>query len=1497
MPQEIIFTTLPHLRTEINGEEVLKLSVYATIKLTTPQDTTLKEFDDILVFPEKILNADFQFKLNNGTILDAELISENIDSELFKSIFHSDIKVDDFKEEDLSGKNIFSFPAKHINDFVIKNYREVAIASPTRLVSADKFVDETKFGSVSRMKLDVNTIDEVETPNRKTPIKASNLYFKNDNDDQIFKTELRRNKFVRFQKQMNPKDDFVQLRQFHKIDKTLKTRLAPIQMEKPRFEFHDITSVINSYPQIMRKLGFILDFIIPYNSAIPNSGTMSLVINSLEFDEEGTTVSLPASAFNITSNGFYIADKPNTMFKQGFVKINTDEFSVVQIDADGTALKTHNMAENKIQEVARFYEVKAELARSKNLKIKQLEEAEPPEDEGLPYMRSAGIAITKNGMAEHLFTRITNNIQLQQMFNIAPVNLIQMQPRNIQQPELNQQQTDTTNRIQPAESVQNIQQQNNVQNIQHQAVGNFALKIKIPETIFYSTDVIQGYRMDISYEDSPEKWFSLHQRQDEYSWFDENNNPFPINGIVPDEGCIQLGIAEDDEDIDDVFVSETLARWEGWSLSVRKPGYAINESDDYELEAGETEKRDFIYKSKIQETKKYEFDPDLEFKINAQSKIVTGTLPKLRFGKNYMVRVRAVDLAGNSVPLDFQSESPLETIRSNIKYMRYEPLASPIVLVGNELKDGEFLERLVIRSNFDQSSNEYENNNQLNGKKLNEFSQRYLLPPKNSQLIAETHGKFEEAFQNNPVAAQQIYNIITNHEGLYQQDEKNKEQVYQPSEVEVIYLPDPMAAGVSLFVAEGFKNTHSQKFEPKLFSFFSKSEINPNKTNGVNIPDDWYNSGFIKIRLEEGEQNVKWDSGNKIFIIYLPKGIRTRIKFSTFWREEDLKQLSAIWEMVKTDNPGNINELEKLTIAGQHWMVSPSREFELVHAVQQPVDAPVIEDLIPDRDYNTTFALINTRFDIHGESTEKVEFQAKWTEPLDDGISVKIKEKQGRNSISDIAVNYHDDKITKGTIPEPEEVKQPPIENLQVRPILKFKPRTAQQFENDPQPKARKVNQLYKVQNSEFKQVQQLKISAKRNLVQRVKYDIESTKFSFVKLMELRIKPLEHQFGDTKHRWVDYKLVASSRYREYFDKILANDTELSTSRESEWKERINILSSTRPKAPEIDYIIPTFEWRKTQSTDAVRHRRMAGGLRIYLKRPWYSTGEDEMLAVILPENQSNIRLLSSGTSGYTNIYTHWGIDPILYGEKPQNVSPQITDFRMNPVVDTKLQYPDKPGTMAKVVAYPVHFDEEKQMWFCDLAINPGNMYFPFVKLFLSRYQPHSVREENTDVCLSPVVVANMTQLIPERQTTLEFKKDDQNSKFSIIIEGNIYNPGNVKYGNFNFIRISFLDSEIAQPLYGIIHDGKNEKRMEDESVNIQISRKEMISGNRFRAEREFRLHRNYKTAPFQVIIEEYERGPKNIPNLPNQYKNRLEQSEQTDRLIYADVFKINEIKD
>ncbi|MEI6050351.1 MAG: hypothetical protein WCS03_15730 [Bacteroidota bacterium] len=1458
MSQEIIFTTLPNGRIEIEGNKYLKLSVFTTIQVKTPGDSTLSKFEDILNWPDKLLSAQYKFLMNNTILTDATLDAVKIDAALYKNIFHKDIRLKGYIQENFNQIHINSFPSKNVKEYLLKNYLQTAIESPTRLVTAEKFIDEERFGVISQYKIDEKEFEKINSLQRTEPVKVSKLMVKRTDETVRLKDNIRNLRFTPASKKMNPSFDFALFRNFHRTEKWKRT-VEPVKLKKPEFEFHEIVAILNSYPQLMRRMGFILDFIIPYTDGLIKTGGINLMPSSLTFTEPDTIVTVPQTAYLITDKGFFTDDKDNSIFKSGFAKINTDEFSVIQIDADGAAIKAHNLAENKAQQVARYLTQKSNRSVFKiNPGTEEIEQVEPPEDEGLPFIRSAGIAVTKNGMAEHIFNSIEGNVKLHNtLISLTPENTV-MVP---------------------------------------------GLRLKLPDNKLYSADIMQGYRMDIAYENDPEKWYSLHRRKDQYSWYDEGSNSHPVDNIEPDEGYIELGIAEDPDDPSDVFVSDTIARWEGWSLAVGKLGFAINHADDRETPPEDGIKRDFVHTSKASEIKKYAFDPDLHFRVNVQSMIVPGTLPKLRFGKDYRIRIRAVDLAGNSLPVSAETSDPLLTIQKNIRYLRYEPITSPIVMVGNELKDGEFLERLVIRSNYDQTTAEYENSHKVADKLFDSFSQRYLLPPKNSQAMAETHGMLEKAFSGNPDAAKEIYQIIASHEGMYKREDSTAEKVYQPSEVEVIYLPDPMAAGVAFFITEGYETSHSQEFfNPRLFAFYSNGEIMADNTN-TEIPIDWYNAKAVRIRLEEGELETKWNVPERILTVFLPKGYRTRIRFSTFWREQDIKQISAIWDMIREQSPANLAELEKLMVTGRHWMISPSREFELVHATQQPVTEPVLQALIPVRDFDDTTADINTRFSVHGESTDKVEIQARWTEPLDDGISVTIKDTEGRNSIPDITVHYHDDVITKGTIPDLSKIELKENPKLLYQPHYELKARTKNEFRANPQPEAARIGKYYKTQAEGFDKLQAANFSVSKSVVDRLRFDIEASKFSFLRNINLRLLPLKQNFGDTKHRWVDYNVQATTRYREYFDKILVQKKKLPIVQESKWIEQVNILSSARPKAPEIDYIIPTFEWCKTQNENTIQHRRLGGGLRVYLKRPWFSSGIDEMLGVILPPVQEDKKIQTAQISSlsfqklsYTPYYTHWGLDPLHLSTKPDTFSPSREDFRLNPVGEDNLQYPDPKGLRAGVVGYPVQFDEDRQMWYCDLAVNPGNMYFPFIRLVLARYQKHSVRKGSDDVCLSPPVFADMIQLMPDRTATLIFKNDESNSKFTLTIEGVIYNGLNRESRNTDSVlRISFNNSRLAQPLYGLIDDATTPKILTDQAFEISISPKD-ISNNRFSISHDFKLPREYKEVPFEILIREFEQIPQKTRDVDSLYNDRLERSPETDKLIYADVFKINSTK-
>ncbi len=90
-----------------------------------------------------------------------------------------------------------------------------------------------------------------------------------------------------------------------------------------------------------------------------------------------------------------------------------------------------------------------------------------------------------------------------------------------------------------------------------------------------------------------------------------------------------------------------------------------------------------------------------------------------------------------------------------------------------------------------------------------------------------------------------------------------------------------------------------------------------------------------------------------------------------------------------------------------------------------------------------------------------------------------------------------------------------------------------------------------------------------------------------------------------------------------------------------------------------------------------------------------------------------------------------------------------------------------------VAGHEVGYDEERQLWYCDIEIDPGNAYFPFVRLALARYQPMSVKTASTDVKLSRVVLANFAQLAPDRTATVVADPRDQ-TKLQVTVTGTSY---------------------------------------------------------------------------------------------------------------------------
>lgn len=102
-----------------------------------------------------------------------------------------------------------------------------------------------------------------------------------------------------------------------------------------------------------------------------------------------------------------------------------------------------------------------------------------------------------------------------------------------------------------------------------------------------------------------------------------------------------------------------------------------------------------------------------------------------------------------------------------------------------------------------------------------------------------------------------------------------------------------------------------------------------------------------------------------------------------------------------------------------------------------------------------------------------------------------------------------------------------------------------------------------------------------------------------------------HHVNDTKHHRIRYTARSTSRYREYFpEKVVEgrNTRKLKFTRTSD-SVVVDVPASTRPVAPTIAYVIPTFGWQRQTQTNLKRSIRFGGGLRVYLERPWFSSGK------------------------------------------------------------------------------------------------------------------------------------------------------------------------------------------------------------------------------------------------------------------------------------------------
>ena len=277
-----------------------------------------------------------------------------------------------------------------------------------------------------------------------------------------------------------------------------------------------------------------------------------------------------------------------------------------------------------------------------------------------------------------------------------------------------------------------------------------------------------------------------------------------------------------------------------------------------------------------------------------------------------------------------------------------------------------------------------------------------------------------------------------------------------------------------------------------------------------------------------------------------------------------------------------------------------------------------------------------------------------------------------------------------------------------------------------------------------------------------------------------------HQFPDTKHRKVTYRFRATTRFREYFapDLLTPDPADPLDDGRSVVSETItiDIPSSARPATPVVHSVIPLFRWERGTEPEqpmSRRHVRRAG-VRIYLERPWYSSGEGELLAVLLapasgddfgppPEDQSGFPWVSKVGSDPVWHAAEWAKRPLQPMMLDNLVALGGFEDRHDPArpvrMDREVVLPTQNGSFSvQAVGYEPQYNAERKLWYVDVALDPAHTMWTFVRLAVARYQPSSV----AGCHLSMPVRCNFVQLPPER--TVSVSRTDE-SHVRVVLSG------------------------------------------------------------------------------------------------------------------------------
>ncbi|HEX8678811.1 MAG TPA: hypothetical protein VF683_02535, partial [Chthoniobacterales bacterium] len=526
--QSLFWTALP------NGyspdRRWLRASLLVSPRLEPDFEPHLKAFPDFVDWPGTLAGAKItlRFGTRAATVGDDAQFDPALglpDPAIWRALFPEPARtfVRGFVFRDLSSHAVLSYPVADLHEFVRDLYTRLASTAADDLPTASTILADSRWREFVDL-LNRNDLNDSFTDYKRGVRRPENQFraFKNHAFDkpalehhlarfQLFHPPPSKPRIDRYEK---PRDEAQQRAQWLGYERTALPR--PNEF-RDRIDFHQIVAAMNQYPTLLRKLGLVIDVLVPARAfgAAPDA----LFWAEVALPEGSPAVerlrdASPRTRALLDGARFQAVSRPGDFkITNGLLEMTPKTFSLVQADVDGAVMKMSNFART----LARMNNERPGVNPAQDNKLDAV--TKQPRETGAPALRNAGLMLVHRNRAQMLKNNFTRQLDADK------------------------------------------------------AAKNLQAGVSTTPPEMHAEDLVRGYRIDI-WDDVSGRWHSLCRRAATYNLSEGTE----VVAVPDEEGTVRLAATTSPDPAsnrDLIWLHEAVVSWGGWSLTAPPPGRTI----------------------------------------------------------------------------------------------------------------------------------------------------------------------------------------------------------------------------------------------------------------------------------------------------------------------------------------------------------------------------------------------------------------------------------------------------------------------------------------------------------------------------------------------------------------------------------------------------------------------------------------------------------------------------------------------------------------------------------------------------------------------------------------------------------------------------------------------------------------------------------------------------------------------------------------------------------